>query len=200
MAQINVVAFSSTPRAKGNSAILADEILKGAAEAGAATEKIRLHGLNIRPCAACNACSKSVAAPCIIKDDLQPLLVKMRSADAFVLASPIYFCAVNAQMKLFLDRWISLFSADNTAALRGKRMALAFAYGDKDPFTSGTINALRMFQDAAFALGLDLVGWVAVSCLNAGEVRNKPAALQEARRLGHKLATAAQPSRPPPSK
>ena len=72
--------------------------------------------------------------------------------------------------------------------LRGKRMALAFTYGDKDPFTSGTINALRMFQDAGFALGIELVGWVQFSCLKAEEVLDNPAVLQAARMLGQKLA------------
>lgn len=119
---------------------------------------------------------------------MQTLLNKMRSADAFIFASPVYFCAANAQMKLFLDRWYSLFKEGNADALRGKRMALAFTYGDKDPFTSGTINALRMFQDAGFALGIELAGWVHASCLKAGEVLNNPAVLQAARMLGHKLA------------
>ena len=185
---MKIVAFSSTPRSKGNSDILADEILKGAVELGAETEKVRLHGLEIQPCSACNACQKCAEAPCIIKDDMQCLLNKMRSADAFVFASPIYFCSVNAQMKLFLDRWYSLFKEGNTDAVRGKRMALAFTYGDKDPFTSGTVNALRMFQDAGFALGIDLVGWVHASCLEAGEVLDNPGTLQAARMLGQKLA------------
>ena len=187
MKQIKVIAFASTPRTKGNSGILAEEILKGAAESGAETEKVRLHSLKINPCTACNACQANAEAPCIIKDDMQLLLNKMRSADAFVFASPIYFCSVNAKMKLFLDRWYSLFKEGNTAALRGKRMALAFTYGDKDPFTSGTVNALRMFQDAGFALGIDLVGWVHASCLKAGEALDNPDALRAARTLGQKL-------------
>lgn len=188
MKEIKIIAFASTPRPKGNSHILAEEILKGADESGAKTELVRLPGLKIQPCRACNACQRSIEAPCVIKDDMRLLLDKLRSADAFVLASPIYFCSVNAQMKLFLDRWIALFSGSNVDTLRGKRMALAFAYGDKDPFTSGTINALRMFQDASFALGIELAGWVHASCLKAGEVLDNPAALQTARMLGHKLA------------
>jgi len=48
MKQIKVVAFASTPRPKGNSNILAEEILKGAAAAGAKTEKVRLHGLSTK--------------------------------------------------------------------------------------------------------------------------------------------------------
>ncbi len=185
---IKTIAFYSSPRPKGNSAILAEAILKGAAEAGAETEKVRLHGLKIQPCRACNACQRSIEAFCVIKDDMHLLLDKLRLADAFVLASPIYFCSVNAQMKLFLDRWYALFGEGRADTLRGKRMALAFTYGDKDIFTSGTINALRMFQDAAFALGIELVGWVHASCLKAGEVSDNPAVIQSARMLGQKLA------------
>ena len=55
---------------------------------GASVEKVRLHDLSIAPCNACEACLKSVEAPCVIDDDMGPLLKKIRSAEGLVFASP----------------------------------------------------------------------------------------------------------------
>ena len=185
--QKRIVAFSSTPRKEGNSDILVDHVLKGAGELGAETEKIRLHDLAIRPCTACGVCQKSVETPCVIKDDMASLVEKIRQADGLLMASPIYFCSVNGQMKVFLDRLYALFGGGGFDTLRGKRAALVFTYGDKDPLSSGVMNALRLFQDAFYALGVQMTGWVQVSCLDAGEVRRNHHALEEARLLGRKL-------------
>lgn len=184
----HIVAFSSTPRRRGNSDILADRILAGAAEAGASVEKVRLHGLQIQPCTACGKCQKSVDEPCVIPDDMAPLLEKVRGADAMVFASPIYFFTVNAQMKAFLDRMYALFGEGKFDALQGKRAALAFAYGDPDPLASGVANALGVFQGACAFLGVELTGWVHAACLDAGEVEQNQAALDAATALGRKLA------------
>ena len=186
-----IIAFSSTPRSRGNSDILADHILAGAAEAGAATEKVRLHSLTIRPCTACDACQVRIDAPCVLKDDVQPLLDAIRQADGLVFASPIYFCCVNGPMKTFLDRLYALFGEGRFDALRGKRMAVALTYGVPDPFASGTMVALRMFQDAARGLEMDLTGWVSACCMGPGEVEKQGPVLAAARALGRKLMVGA---------
>ena len=185
-----VLAFSSTPRRRGNSDILVDQILAGAAAAGAIVEKVRLHGLTIGPCTACDACQVSVETPCVIADDATPLLAKVRHADVLVFGSPIYFGTVNGQMKMFLDRLYALFGGGTFDALRGRRLALAFAYASPDPFAAGTVNAIHMFQDAARELGIDLVGWVCACCQTAGEVEKNGPVLESARALGRKLVTA----------
>ena len=185
-----IVAFSSTPRRRGNSDILTDHILEGAAAAGASVEMVRLHDLTIRPCTACMACQKAAEDPCVLDDDMGPLIEKVRAADGLVFASPIYFFTVNAQMKTFLDRCHALFGAGTFDTLRGKRVALAFTYGDPDPLASGVANALGVFQGAGAFLGMDLVGWVHASCSKQGEIEQNQRVLDAARQLGRKLAGA----------
>ena len=187
MAQ-TIVAFSATPRAGGNSDILADHILGGAKEAGATVEKVKLHGLSIKPCSACGSCQKSVDEPCVQSDDMAPLLEKICAADGIVFASPIYFFTVNAQMKAFLDRMYALFGEGRFDTLKGKRAALAFAYGDPDPLASGVANALGVFQGACAFLCMELTGWVHAACVDAGDVENNRAVLDAATALGRKLA------------
>ncbi len=183
-----IVAFSATPRKRGNSDLLADCVLEGVREAGAAAEKVRLRKLDIHPCIACNACKKSPDAPCALQDDMAPLLDKVRAADGIVFAAPIYFFSMNAQMKTFLDRLYALFGADTFDALKGKKAAVVLTYGDSDPLNSGVMNALRTFQDAFTFLDVGFAGCVHASCDAPGEVASQQAVLDQAKALGRKLA------------
>ncbi|MBT4818790.1 MAG: flavodoxin family protein, partial [Lentisphaerae bacterium] len=183
-----VAAFSSSPRSRANSEILTDRLLAGAEKSGASVTKAGLHHLSIKACTACGACQSTAEAPCVIDDDMSDLIAQVRAADALVFASPIYFAAVNAQMKLFLDRLFAVFGGGDFLALEGKRMGVVLTYGADDPFESGAVNALRMFQDAAFFLKMDLRGWVHAACMDPGDVESNSSALDAAFALGEKLA------------
>ena len=102
--QKNVMIVIGSPRKRGNSSILAKQVASGAEDAGAKVELFFLHGMNIKPCSACEGCRKKRATGCVIRDDMQKLYPKMRAADAIVIASPIYWFTVSAQTKLFMDR------------------------------------------------------------------------------------------------
>ena len=97
---MNVLVISSSPRIGGNTDLLADEVIRGAAEAG--TEKIVLANMNISPCRECGHCAKK--GKCQIQDDMQILYDKFREYHRIVLASPIYFMAHCAQAKIIIDR------------------------------------------------------------------------------------------------
>ena len=99
---MKVLAISSSPRRGGNSDVLCDEFLKGAAEAGHETRKIRLAEKKIAPCAACYGCTESHV--CVRKDDMVNVLDALKTADVIALASPVYFYSVCAQMKAMIDR------------------------------------------------------------------------------------------------
>lgn len=98
----NVLIISSSPRIKGNSDMLCDEFIKGAAENQNHIERINLRDRHIEPCLACDACRKTHR--CVQKDDMNEILNQMLLADIIVLASPVYFYSINAVMKLFIDR------------------------------------------------------------------------------------------------
>ncbi|MCE5263243.1 MAG: flavodoxin family protein, partial [Deltaproteobacteria bacterium] len=82
-----VLVLLGSPRRKGNSAVLAEQIAAGAKAAGAVVETLYLHGLSIAPCKACFACQRPKSKGCSIDDDMQPVYRKMLEADAWVLAS-----------------------------------------------------------------------------------------------------------------
>lgn len=100
-----VLILSGSPRKGGNSDILCDEFARGATEAGHKVEKIRVAEKKIGFCRACYACKDT--GVCAIKDDMAEVLQKMIEADVLVLASPVYFYSIDAQLKALIDRTVA---------------------------------------------------------------------------------------------
>jgi len=182
-----VVIVKGSPRKNGNSSILASRVAAGAKAAGAEVELFYLHGMDIRPCTACDACRESGAAPCVIDDDMQTLYPRLCAADALVIASPIYWFCVSAQTKLFMDRCYALGGPEGNA-LAGKRVGIVLTYADADPFSSGAVNALRMLQDGFNYIGAHIEGMVYGSAWKAGAIRDNRDVMKAAYQLGKKLA------------
>jgi len=181
-----VLVLLGSPRRKGNSAILAEQITKGAKSGKAKVETIYLHGKNIAPCKGCMSCQKKGSKGCSIQDDMQEIYLKLIESDAWVIASPVYWFTMSAQTKIFMDRCFAL-PAYHKDPFRGKRIAIAMTYGDEDPFTSGCVNALRAFQDAYGYTQSPIVGMVYGSAMDAGQIRSNEKVMQEAFDLGKKL-------------
>lgn len=113
---MKIVGISGSPRAKGNTEILVQEALIAASELGAKTELIALSGKKIKPCNGCGTCrtdkSKGI---CTIKDDDVPRIYEaLKEADAIIVASPVYFLSITAQLKALFDRSVILRYAKGT--------------------------------------------------------------------------------------
>lgn len=104
----NVLILSASPRKGGNSDTLCDEFSKGAAEAGNCVEKIRVADKKIGFCTACYVCKEN--GKCIQNDDMGEILGKMLAADVIVLATPVYFYTMCAQMKTLIDRTLPRYT------------------------------------------------------------------------------------------
>lgn len=182
-----VLVLLGSPRKRGNSAALADQIIKGAEAEGAETESVYLHGLKISPCQSCYACQKKGSKGCAIDDEMQALYPKLIESDAWVIASPVFWFTMSAQTKIFLDRCFALPSYGKDP-FSGKRIAVAMTYGDKDPFASGCVNALRTFQDIARYVRARIIGMVYGSAMDAGEIRSNAELMKEAEELGRRVA------------
>jgi multimeric flavodoxin WrbA len=183
-----VLVLLGSPRKKGNSSTLAEQIIQGAESAGAKVETIHLHSMEIAPCQSCYACQKRDSKGCAIDDDMQAIFQKLIENEVWVIASPVYWFNMSAQTKLFMDRCFAL-PAYNKDAFSGKRIAIAMSYGDTDQFTSGCVNALRTFQDAFRYVGAKIVGMVYGSAMDAGEINSNVSLMQQAEELGKTLAS-----------
>jgi len=98
-----LLAVASSPRRNGNSESLLNEFCRAAEDAGWNVEMMKINNLKYRPCQACDACAKD--GKCILNDDMQAVYPKMIDADALVIASPVTFGSLNAQLKMFIDRF-----------------------------------------------------------------------------------------------
>jgi len=99
---MKAIGIVGSPRKNGNTEILTKHTLKAIEEEGLDTELITLAGLDIRPCNACNVCRGEEKCP--IDDDLFPLYVRMKEAQAILLASPVYNGSATALLKAFTER------------------------------------------------------------------------------------------------
>ena len=112
---MKVLGIAASPRRNGNSEILLDKVLAGASSKGAKVEKVILNEFSIKPCQGCGRCRKK--SICCFKDDMGPLRKKLQDMDAIVVASPVYFGSVTAQLKIIIDRcqplWVERFLLKN---------------------------------------------------------------------------------------
>ena len=100
---MNILILSGSPRKGGNTELLAEAFAKGASEHHH-VEIVSVRDYNVNPCVGCNACFKSNGV-CAQKDDMVLIYEKMNQADMLVIASPIYFYGISAQLKAVIDRF-----------------------------------------------------------------------------------------------
>ena len=180
-----ILVIKGSPRANGNSSVLAEQVVLGAQAVGAQVDSYRIAMMNIQPCNACDLCQE-LDEGCTLDDDMQTLYPKLLEADGIVLASPVYWFTFCAQMKLFIDRWYALEGPEGSR-LRGKRFGLVMTYGDSDPYNSGAVNAFHTFHDILRYLHGDFVGIVYGSASAIGDIQNQQEVLEQAYNLGKML-------------
>lgn len=176
----NVLILEGSPRSSGNSSILSDAFAQGAEEAGCTVEKIRVARKKVAGCLGCNACYRN-GSVCVQKDDMAEIREKMLAADVIVLASPIYFYSMTAQLKAVIDRSYAFYQQ-----LAGKTFYFLVTCGAPEAeFTQTMLAALRGFtccvpeaKEGGVVLG--------VNAMEAGDVR-KTDAPEQAYRMGKNL-------------
>ena len=100
---MNILILSGSPRKGGNTELLAEAFAKGAS-AHHHVEIASVRDYQVNPCLGCNACFKANGI-CAQKDDMPVIYEKMRQVDMLVIASPVYFYGISAQLKAVIDRF-----------------------------------------------------------------------------------------------
>ena len=177
----NVLIISTSLRTGGNSDLLADAFAQGAHEAGHAVEKLSLRDKTIQFCKGCLACQKTQR--CVIHDDANSIVQKMKDAQVHVFATPIYYYEMCGQMKTLLDRANPLFSSDY--AFRHVYL-LASAADSAESAVDGALNGLKgwisCFPKARLAGVVRGVG-----ATDPGDIRTHTAVLDAARTMGSQV-------------
>ena len=121
----NIVVLSGSPRKEGNTEKLSAAFIDGAKSAGKNIVAFRTADMKIGGCKGCEYCMKEKGV-CVQKDDMPVILEALKTADALVLVSPVYFFGMTAQLKLAIDRTFALLSAGTPI----QKAALLLTCGD----------------------------------------------------------------------
>jgi multimeric flavodoxin WrbA len=181
-----ILILNGSPRKKGNTAVLAEEVKKGAQDQSAEVEIISLQNLEIQPCDGCDGCQNGQGG-CVIDDDMQEIYPILIEADAIVIGTPVYWYNMTAQMKACIDRWYALES-ENDCELKGKRLSLLMPYGDVDLYSSGGITVIYSLEGCCRYTGMEFNGIVHGSAMDIGDAAANPSLMQKAYELGKGLA------------
>lgn len=99
----NVVVLVGSMRKGGNTDLLAQAFIEGASKNND-VEVVSVADYKINPCIGCNSCFTREGHKCFQKDDMQKVYGKLKTADLVVIASPVYFYGISAQLKAVVDR------------------------------------------------------------------------------------------------
>ncbi|NQT32323.1 MAG: flavodoxin family protein [Candidatus Omnitrophica bacterium] len=110
---MKVLGICGSPRKGGNTDILLDKALEGAEEAGAQTEKLFLNDLKISPTQESEYDNIDDKGFSVIADDIQIVFKKIQESDRIIIASPVFFGSVSAQVKTMIDRFQCVWVAKN---------------------------------------------------------------------------------------
>ena len=186
-----ILAIYGSPRRQGNTSVLLQEAVKGAREAGAQVEEIRLRDLKMSPCLEIYGCKKT--GRCVIQDDFQKVYDQFLSCHGIMLASPIFFYTVSAHTKILMDRcqsfWVKRYWVDKRpfGEIVAKRKGLFISVGatkGKKLFDGAGLT-VKYFFDA-----LDTEVWRSLTYrgLDAeGDVLKHPEYLEVAHQAGKEL-------------
>ena len=138
----NVLVITTSLRAKSNSDRLAEELIRGAKDAGHEVEQISLKGKEIRFCIGCLSCQKT--QKCVLKDDAVRIAEKVKEAETLVFVTPIYYYEMSGQMKTLLDRLNPLYPSDYKFR---KVYMLSVAAEDEDYVPEKAVSGLQGWVD-----------------------------------------------------
>lgn len=104
---MKILAFNGSPRLHGNTATMLEHAISGAREKGAEVELFNLYKMQFSGCVSCFSCKrldKERPFQCVIKDDLQPVLEKVREADGLLIGTPVYYGCETASTRALIER------------------------------------------------------------------------------------------------
>lgn len=186
-----IVGLQASPRKEGNSALLLHAALQGAEAAGAQIVVFQLNEMSIRPCQACGGCYDT--GRCVLQDDMRPIYEALDNMDALIVATPVFFGGVPAQLKAVIDRcqpyWARKYRLKQPVAADNRRrdlLLLSVAGQQKADQIEGLRLNIRYFHDVLTQDG-ERIELIFPKVEQAGEIGEHWEALTQAREAGARL-------------
>jgi multimeric flavodoxin WrbA len=190
---MKVLGIYGSPRRGGNSDLLLDRALEGAASSGAAVDRLAVRDLKISGCLECGGCDDTGA--CVVEDDMDVVYPKLQENEVIIMAAPMFFYGVPAQLKALVDRSQALWSKRRLEKTpeqlktydHGRGYLIAVGATKGETMFDGSKRMAKYFYDA-----LDMRyegGLFYPQVEKKGGIRDHPGALQEAFELGRKAVS-----------
>jgi len=180
---VQVIGISGSPRAKGNSDILLDHALSPFRECGWAVVAFHLSRRTVCPCLGCDRCAQTDA--CAIDDDMAVLYQAYARCDALIVASPVYYRNVTAQLKAVFDRSYAVRASRPLSGKAGGAIAVGRGTGGGQSLVLTIIHNFYLSCGALCVPG-ELNGVSAVAD-KPGDILNQPNRLHQAHILGENV-------------
>jgi len=181
---VKIVTIIGSPRQEGNTNYLVDKALEEAARLGVDTEKINLGEYDVKPCLGHDNCASYKA--CLQQDDAGWIMDKFREADGVILATPVYWYNVTAQMKAFIDRHYFPYKHDQ----KYKAKAVGIIIVAEQEGIEDTLHTLRQFVDWFFDIGGDKIFVASGYANKIGDAQKNTKLMADAGNLGRQMAQA----------
>lgn len=99
-----VVAINGSPKIHGNTYHALKMVTDELEGQGITTEIIHIGNKIIRGCVGCGGCRKNLDERCVMDDEVNVVIQKMKAADGIILGCPVYYASIPGTMKCFIDR------------------------------------------------------------------------------------------------
>ena len=104
---MNILMISGSRNPKGQTTRAAEAMIEGITHAGGTAVRFFLPTLKIERCRQCDDDGWGLCrleGHCIIKDDFAQVAESIRTADAVIFATPVYYSDLSESLRAFLDR------------------------------------------------------------------------------------------------
>lgn len=125
---MKITVLTGSPRRKGTTALLADEFIRGAKEAGHDVFRFDAAFEKLSPCIACDKC-KDGEHRCIYHDAMEKLNPELIASDVIVFVTPLYYFGISAQLKTVIDRF---YLVNDSLRIRTRKAFLLAACADDE--------------------------------------------------------------------
>lgn len=188
---MKVLGIYGSPRKGGNTDQLLDRALEGAEAAGAEISRVYARDLKMGGCIGCGGCDKT--GKCVVDDDMQTVYPLLAEADIVILASPIYFYGLTAQVKALVDRSQAMWSRKMLEKSPEERKT--YTSGKGYFIAVGATRGKRLFEGAQMiaryffdALDMSYEAGLLLDRLEERKaVQKKPETLEQAYDLGRRV-------------
>jgi len=185
---LRILGIMGSPRLGGNTDLLLDAALSGARSRGAEVEKIVVDQMNISPCREHYGCLED--GNCVIRDDMDTLYPKLLETDVVIVASPMFFYGITAQLKALIDRCQALWARKHVlkqnwpgAGRKGALIAVGATKGET--LFDGSKATVKYFFKT---IGVEYAEELLIRGVDRkGDIEKHPSALKDAFELGQRL-------------